>query len=108
MDFVDQQLDAAYRMYDAGLYQQAIDHFRNALSEEPNDAEAHAMLALTLVRLKRLGAAEVEASIALQIDAESMMAHLAVGLVASARRNLKLAQTHLDKARELSPFEPVV
>lgn len=81
----------------------ALDSLRRALSLDPADALAHALLAVVLVNQKRLHAAAYEAAEALTLDPELPWAHYAAAVVAIARKKLDLAQEHLDRLFELEP-----
>lgn len=93
----------AERYYGHGQIDQAIDALLRLLSEDADHADAHAFLALCLVKRKRLHAAALEARRALELEPESAFAHLAAAVVAIARREYKNAQAHLLSARELQP-----
>ncbi len=84
----------------------AVEMFKRALSENPDDADAHAVLSLALLRQKRLHAAEHEAQLALTLEAELPLAHAAAASVALARRQFSRAQEHLHRLLELEPQEP--
>lgn len=84
----------------------AVEMFKRALSEDPDDADAHAVLALVLLRQKRLHAAEHEAQLALTLEAELPLAHAAAASVALARRQFSRAEGHLQRLLELEPQEP--
>ena len=73
------------------------------LGSDPDDATAHALLAICLVDRKLIGPAEAEAEAALASDAENALAHAAMGAVATASRKLDSAAGHLDRAIELEP-----
>lgn len=81
----------------------AVEMFKRALSENPDDAEAHAVLSLVLLRQKRLHAAEHEAQLALTLEAELPLAHAAAASVALARRQFPRAKEHIDRLLELEP-----
>jgi tetratricopeptide (TPR) repeat protein len=86
-----------------GQVQDAIDTLAELLGEDADDAEAHALLSLCLVRRKRLHAAALEAASAIALDPESTLAHVASGVVAISRRKFPDAERHLLQAAELDP-----
>lgn len=96
-------LDHALRLMRGGHHDQAIDVLTRVLGEAPDHSDAHAILALCLIRRKRLYAAELEAAQALSLEPESHLAHIAMASVQIAHRKFKQAEAHLDAARELFP-----
>jgi Flp pilus assembly protein TadD len=81
----------------------AIEHLRRALGAAPDDAFAHALLALCLNDTRRLHAAAHEAKLALSLAPEMPVAHLVAGIVATNRRHFRAAEEHLTQARALAP-----
>ena len=96
-------MQRAQRLYDNGQVDASIDLLTRLLGEQPDDADAHALLALCLVRRKRLHAARSEASQAAMLDPESAFAHLAQGVVLTASRDFRQAEEHLQNALALEP-----
>lgn len=96
-------LQMAERYYAHGQINEAIDALLRLLGEDPDQAGAHAFLALCLVKRKRLHAAALEAGRALELEPDSPFAHLAAAIVATAGRRFRDAETHLQSARELDP-----
>ena len=96
-------LELAQEQLQRGQALAAIETLARVLGEDPEDADAHALLALCLVRRKRLHAARLEAARALQIEPEHYFPHLAVATVASASRQFAEAEKHLLIAQTLSP-----
>lgn len=62
-----------------GAYATALSHFQDALSEDPDSADAHAELSLCLTHLNRRYGALEEAERALRCDPEDPKAHIAHG-----------------------------
>lgn len=87
-------LERAERFLELGRPDAAITVLRRVLSIDPNMADAHALLSVALLSVKRLVAAEHEAGQALVHDGESAFAHLAMAQVLLARRRLKRAEEH--------------
>ncbi len=99
--------EQAARLLRHGQLDAAIEMLRRALSAEPDDAGAHALLALCLIDAKRLHAAAHEAAIAITLAPELPLAHLARGLALMAARKFKPAEEHLRQALELDPEDPI-
>jgi tetratricopeptide (TPR) repeat protein len=81
----------------------AIDTLAELLGDAPEDAEAHALLSLCLVRRKRLHAAKMEADSAIALDPDSPVAHVAAGVVALSRRKFASSESHFLAAATLDP-----
>ncbi|MBW8852587.1 MAG: tetratricopeptide repeat protein [Xanthomonadales bacterium] len=99
-------LDHALRLIHGGHDDQAIDVLTRLLGEAPDDADAHAALALCLVSRHRLHAAKLEAAQALALEPDAVLGHLAMASVSIARREFPAAEAHIDAARALAPEEP--
>jgi Flp pilus assembly protein TadD len=81
----------------------AIEALRRVLSVDPDDAQAHALLALCLVDARRLAAAEIEAKLALAGDPLSPLSHVAMGQVSFARRDFVKAEERFRAVLEMEP-----
>lgn len=81
----------------------ALETLRRGLAEDPEDPEAHALLSLVLLTLKRPHAAEHEAGLALSLEPLLPLAHFAAASAAMARRRFKDAGQHLQQLLELEP-----
>ncbi|MFE8604097.1 tetratricopeptide repeat protein [Archangium violaceum] len=86
-----------------GDHRGALETLRRALAEDPEDPEAHALLSLVLLALKRPHAAEHEAGLALSLEALLPLAHYAAASAALARRRFKDAEQHIHHLLELEP-----
>jgi tetratricopeptide (TPR) repeat protein len=86
-----------------GQNNDAIEYLSELLSEEPDDADAHALLALALLGKKRVYAARVEAQRSLELEPESFFTHIAVGSIEIASRHFASAEKHLETAISLHP-----
>ncbi|MCG2592168.1 tetratricopeptide repeat protein [Ramlibacter sp. XY19] len=84
----------------------AVETLRQLLAHDPQDAEAHALLALALYNMRRLHAARYEAGTALALAPESVLAHYALGIVETADRKFALADEHFQQALALEPRSP--
>ncbi|WP_437624988.1 hypothetical protein [Sorangium sp. So ce1151] len=83
-----------------------IDGFRRALSLDPDEPRAHAPLAVAPLRLKRLGAALIEAQTARPLSPAAPPTHLVLGRVLLAHRRPSEARVHVATARDLAPSDP--
>ncbi|HZI02982.1 MAG TPA: tetratricopeptide repeat protein [Archangium sp.] len=86
-----------------GDHRGALETLRRGLAQEPEDPEAHALLSLVLLSLKRPHAAEHEAGIALSLEPMLPLAHAAAASAAMARRRFQDAEQHLKNLLELEP-----
>jgi Flp pilus assembly protein TadD len=84
----------------------AIETLRLALSAAPDDASAHALLAVALVQARRRHAARAEASIALALEPEAPLPHLAMGAVHRAHGALRAAEAEFRRYVALEPAAP--
>ncbi len=89
----------------AADWRDAIEILKRVLTDDPEHANAHAVLALALVAAKRIGAAESEARLALSFDGGSAYCHYAAAAALHARRKLDEAWSHCQVAME-SPLDP--
>lgn len=100
---LDRLFTQALEMYERGLNDRCIELLVRVLGDDPDHADAHAVLALALVERKRLHAGALEAARALQLEPMSPLAHLAMAATDIARRRFAQAETHLLHALELDP-----
>ena len=94
-DFNNEELNLAQDQLGRGQVLEAIETLASLLGEDPDDAQAHALLAICLVRRKRLHAAGLEAASALQLAPEMAFPHIAAASVVSASRRFQEAKQHL-------------
>ncbi|WP_394825278.1 tetratricopeptide repeat protein [Pendulispora albinea] len=99
-------VDRAIEALDRGQPESAIDLLRNALTFDPNDARAHALLSYALLESRRIGAALVEARAAVALDPNLSVAHLVLGDAWLAHRKPQRAREHFDAAHRLDPSRP--
>ncbi len=102
----DRLLPFARGQLERGDLHGAVRSVRQVLSEDPTLAEAHALLAIILVRQKRLHAAEYEAREALKLDPHLPSGHHALAVVAMLRRDMREAEQHVAFLLEQDPEEP--
>lgn len=78
---------------DTGRPRRAIDQLKQVLGTDPDDADAHGLLAVALLQDRRRHAAEAEARLAMALEPESVQ----------ALRAFVLVQVHLDRPGEAQP-----
>lgn len=93
----------AEEMLQQGHVDQTIDVLTRILGEDPDEADAHALLALALIRRKRLHAAQLEADAAAALDPDSLTVHLAMAAILTVRRQFPQAEKELLIAAEMAP-----
>jgi tetratricopeptide (TPR) repeat protein len=101
------QLQLAYQRLQAGHNDGAIESLRQLLAEDSEHAEAHALLAICLINMRRVHAARTESRLALAADAQLPVAHYAAAVVAIAQRQFKDAEAHLRQLLDIDPLNPV-
>lgn len=98
---------AAMQMADAavqrGTYHAALTHYADALTENPDSAEAHARLSICLSRMNRRFGAVEEAERALRIDPEYPLGHVAMGYAALFTGDVRGARAAVERVRRLDP-----
>lgn len=86
-----------------GSYNAALTHYADALTENPDSAEAHADLSICLSRMNRRFGALEEAERALRIDPEYWLGHVAMGYAALMTGDTRGARAAVDHVRRLEP-----
>lgn len=92
----DSEFATVERLYSIGQHDGAIESLKRLLSEDPDDAEAHAWLAACLLRKRRLYAAGIEAGMAVTLAPDSIFARWIDAELALAKRDLVRAGQHVD------------
>jgi Flp pilus assembly protein TadD len=103
---IERSLERAERLYQIGQLDGAIDELRRMLTEDPDVAEAHAWLALCLLRKRRLHAALVEARLALTLGPELLLSQYVAAEVALAKRDFRAAGEHIAALLDGAPENP--
>ncbi|MDH0748908.1 tetratricopeptide repeat protein [Pseudomonas sp. GD03842] len=103
----DYLLQLAYQRLQADHNDGAIDALRQLLANDPDSAEAHGLLAICLMNMRRVHAARREVQLALAADAQLPLAHYAAAQVAIAQRKFKLAEEHLAQLLDMEPLNPL-
>jgi tetratricopeptide (TPR) repeat protein len=99
-------IERAEHLYAIGHVDGAIDELKRALTDDPDHAEAHAWLALCLLRKRRLHAAGVEANLAMTLGPELLLSQLVAAEVAIAKRDFKAAGQHIETLLAEAPENP--
>jgi len=109
VDILDGQLqrliERAGQQYRYGDYRGGVESLREALSIDPQHYFAHSLLAIGLLNMKRLVAAEYEARAGLRLEPEAPFAHYAMGEVLKAQLKFKQALKYQQQAIALSPTD---
>lgn len=79
-----------------GQTEQAMDALRQALAQDPDFADAHALLAICLLDQRRLHAASHEAGLALAQEPDLALAHYAKARILIGQRKFQDAKKHLE------------
>jgi tetratricopeptide (TPR) repeat protein len=102
----DRLLAEAIRLLDLGQLDHAVDLFCQVLGRDPDNAEAHAFLAVALIDQNRLYAGEQEAQIALSLAPDLAVCHFAAGMAELFQLRFRKARGHFDEALALEPETP--
>ncbi len=97
-------LQRAQLLMEQSRFELAEKELRQSLVDEPDDALAHAVLAICLTRLRRPGMALREAELALGCDPEQPFVHYAKSIVEAARNCFDDAQQSILQAIGLDPY----
>ena len=89
-----------------GRHELAEREFREALINEPNNALAHAMVAICLGEQKKYAEATAEAQQAIAIRPDWDVGYSALASILTARERLKEAVAAIEQAIGLEPFDP--
>lgn len=101
--YIEQLLGHAQRQMHQGNVQGAIQNLKRVLGQEPDHAIGHGLLALCLLRSKRVYAAQHEIRIAIQLEPEQPFLHFVQGHIALAARRFKDAENHFHTAAQMQP-----
>lgn len=102
---MSRQLGIASYRYEIGDIHGAMRDLQSYLSEDPDSALAHAMLAGCLLHMRRIHAALNEARIALTLEPEQFLARLMHARVLMAHRKFDAAHDELDALIARHPEE---
>jgi len=104
---IERYLRQAHLQWEHGHIEGCIASLRQALSLEPDLAEAHALLSLCLLRKHRIYAAKFEAELALSLQADLELALYSLALVYIALRKIDKAQEAVASLLHRNPVEPM-
>jgi tetratricopeptide (TPR) repeat protein len=93
-------------LYQQSRYEMAETELRQALGAEPDDAYAHALLALCLIERKRHEDATAEAQQAIHLAPDMPFAHYALAKVWYDRDHYDAARASIEEAIRLDPESP--
>jgi tetratricopeptide (TPR) repeat protein len=99
-------LDRAFLLYHQSRYDLAEKELRPALAADPDDATAHALLALCLAQLKKFDAATEEAERAIACGPGLAFAHFALATARYRRNHYPEAEAATREAIRLDPADP--
>jgi arylsulfatase A-like enzyme/Tfp pilus assembly protein PilF len=93
-------------------YDQAVDAYRHIIELRPSEANAYLGAGATLLKLRKLDEARVEAELAASVAAETdgrsqAAAHELLARIALARRDVKAAREQAELARNDEPMLPL-
>jgi tetratricopeptide (TPR) repeat protein len=100
------QLQRGLLLFQQGRHPLAETEFRQALAQDPDDAHAHALLALCLCHQEKFDPAMQEAQQAIHLAPDFAFAHYALAWVLDERRRYGEALGVLKEAIRLEPQEP--
>ncbi len=105
---IERQLHLAQQQMSQGQLEGATKSLRQVLTFAPDEADAHALLSICLLGLRRVHGAEYEAEMALSLDPESLLALEASADVLMARRKFKPAEKRFRELLERKATSPSV
>ena len=91
--------------FDSNRWKLAAKAFADALAEQPEHANAHSMLALCHMHLKRLKQALDEAGEATRLEPENAHAHSVLSIILQDQKNYSEAQRACEEAKRLQPLD---
>jgi tetratricopeptide (TPR) repeat protein len=97
---------SALNLFRAGSYQKAISEWQNYLKSEPDSDEAYFYIGASYQNQKQLDTAILNFEKCIALNPANILAHLNLGMLYDYHRNnLKAAEEHLRKAKELGGAE---
>jgi Flp pilus assembly protein TadD len=102
-DQTDRELERAEHQRSIGQLDGAIDTLKRVLTREPDNGDAHALLAICLLGKRRLHAARIEGDMALTLAPESVLSHWVGAELAIAGRKFDAAEGHVERLLSASP-----
>ena len=99
-------IQRAQLLYSQHRFDLAADACREALAQSPQEAYAHALLALCLVHLNQYEQASAEAEIAVHVAPDEPFCHYVMGVVFQNRNRFVEAEASARQAVRLAPEDP--
>ena len=103
---MNQLLERAAHLYQISRYAEAEKELREALAKQPQNAQAHALLALCLVRQEKLPEADAYAHQAIGLAPDWDYAHYCLSVVLQERNRFDEAEAAAREAIRLDPVSP--
>jgi ribosomal protein L37E len=102
-DDLESTLHLAHLQQDAGLYEKAIANYKKYLASDPESADNRVDMAICYYNLGDNTTAISEMETALKYQPKHQIAHLNLGIVNLAARNIEASKEWFRKAAELDP-----
>ena len=102
---MNRHIDRALMLLSQSRHELAEQELRQALSDDPNEARAHALLALCLVERDALDDATSEARMAIHLEPDAPFAHYVMAVVLNKRRHYREALAAIDESLRLNPYD---
>jgi tetratricopeptide (TPR) repeat protein len=102
-DDLESTLHLAHLQQDAGLYEKAIANYKKYLAKDPENADNRVDMAICYYNLGDNTTAINEMETALKYQPKHQIAHLNLGIVNLAARNIEASKEWFKKAAELDP-----
>jgi len=102
-DDLESTLHLAHLQQDAGLYEKAITNYKKYLAKNPENADNRVDMAICYYNLGDNTTAISEMETALKYQPKHQIAHLNLGIVNLAARNIEASKEWFRKAAELDP-----
>jgi Tfp pilus assembly protein PilF len=99
-------LQRALMLLEQSRYEIAETELRKVFAEDPNDATAHALLAMCLAEREKRSEAQREAELAIHLAPEESFVFYAHSVVLREANRFSEAQAAIEEALELDPYEP--
>jgi tetratricopeptide (TPR) repeat protein len=102
-DDMESTLHLAHLLQDSGLYEKAINNYNKYLTKNPENADARVDMAICYYNLGDNTTAISEMESALKYQPKHQIAHLNLGIVNLASRNISASKDWFQKTVELDP-----
>jgi len=102
-DDMESTLHLSHLLQDSGLYEKAIINYRKYLTKFPDNADARVDMAICFYNLGDNATAINEMETALKYNPKHQIAHLNLGIVNLASRNISASKDWFQKTVELDP-----